>query len=81
MTKQNAICWSCGARWTDGQLSIQCVECDGGAMDRHCLICDGRCDARWQRAVSDSNDSRIGHWAGRCNLPPPEQQEMLRKRQ
>ncbi|MHB8732981.1 MAG: hypothetical protein ACYDAB_14475 [bacterium] len=42
-------------------------------MDRPCCACGGRCGARWQRAVHDSWDYKVGHWAGRCALPDEQQ--------
>jgi hypothetical protein len=69
----NARCYSCGADWSAGQFSADCPECGGGAMTRSCIYCGGGCGAVMERAVSDSNDSGLGHWAGRCLLPqkPP----------
>jgi hypothetical protein len=37
-------------------------------MELACPRCSGRCGATWQRAVVDSNDSKIAHWTGRCEL-------------
>ena len=64
-----AHCYSCGADWSAGKYAQTCAECDGGAMQRPCYICGGRCGMLNLRAVSDSNDSGIGHWAGACKLP------------
>jgi len=63
-----AECLTCGADWTAGRFTGNCAECGGGALERDCMYCGGRCGARLERAVSDSNDSGIGHWLGRCKL-------------
>jgi hypothetical protein len=73
-----AHCFTCNAEWTAGRYSEACEECGGGAMTRPCTICGGRCGVVMRRAVSDSNDSGLGHWAGRCNLPPDEQRALLK---
>ena len=75
-----AACLTCGAAWSEGRFSEACRECGGGAMDRACPICGGRCGARFLRAVSDSNDSAISHWAGRCKLPEAEQRALMEAR-
>ena len=71
-----ARCTSCGADWTEGHWTAGCEECGGGALDRPCLLCGGRCGNTWRRAVLDSNDSRCGHWAGACGLPEEEQERL-----
>jgi hypothetical protein len=67
-----AICSLCGADWRKGEFTGDCRECDGGAMDRPCLACNGQCGARSLRSVHDSQDAGIGEWAVKCNLWPPE---------
>lgn len=47
-------------------------------MERPCYFCGGRCGAVMFRAVSDSNDSGLGHWAGRCALPEDEQRRLMK---
>lgn len=71
-------CLTCGAIWSQGDFSSDCPECGGGALDAPCLICGGRCGAHWQRAVSDSKDTHLAHFFGRCRLPESEQQEILK---
>ena len=66
-----ALCNTCGAQWSAGAYSPHCDECGGSAMERPCLYCGGKCGAVMLRAVSDSNDSGLAHWAGRCHLPAP----------
>jgi O-acetyl-ADP-ribose deacetylase (regulator of RNase III) len=61
-------CYTCGANWSDGNYRTDCQECDGGALQRPCLICGGDCGRLWQRAISDSHDAGLGHWAGSCGL-------------
>ena len=73
----SAACRTCGAVWSEGRFTDGCAECGGGAMERPCLVCGGRCGAQMFRAVSDSNDSGLGHWAGACRLPPDEQRRAL----
>jgi hypothetical protein len=46
-------------------------------MERPCLVCGGRCGARWQRALFDSQDENLAHWYGRCALPEEEQRALL----
>jgi hypothetical protein len=72
-----AACFTCGADWSSGTFTQACDECGGGAMTRPCAVCGGRCGASMIRAVSDSNDSGLAHWAGRCNLPEAEQRALL----
>ncbi len=67
-TNAPAICSLCGADWRAGHFSNSCVECDGGAMDRPCLACNGACGARSLRSVHDSQDDRIGIWAVKCQF-------------
>lgn len=74
-----ASCVSCGANWSEGKFSPGCPECGGGALDAPCLICGGRCGSRWQRAVQDSNDSRLAHFHGQCGLPQAEQRAILQR--
>jgi hypothetical protein len=66
------VCRLCGSDWERGEFSASCDLCGGGAMDRPCVMCGGRCDSRWTRAVLDSQDSGIAHWHGSCALPPAE---------
>jgi hypothetical protein len=66
-------CGTCGAAWSAGQFAAGCPECGGGALDMPCPACGGRCGSRWQRAVADSHEYKLGHWAGRCALPDEEQ--------
>jgi len=73
-----AACRSCGSDWSAGDFNEACAECAGGALDRPCPVCGGRCGARWERALFDSNDSGQGHWFGRCNLPRSEQEARRR---
>jgi O-acetyl-ADP-ribose deacetylase (regulator of RNase III) len=61
-------CYSCGADWSAGEFGTDCRECDGGALQRPCPICGGECGRLWQRAISDSHDAALGHWAGSCAL-------------
>jgi len=77
MSVQNYICTSCGANWTEDEYSDDCVECGGGAMERGCILCGGRCGSKFKRAVIDSMDAGEAHWIGDCNLPPAEQQKCM----
>lgn len=65
-------CRTCNADWSAGRWSPTCKECGGGALDHACVMCGGRCGARWERAVMDSNDRRRAHWIGGCGLPREE---------
>jgi hypothetical protein len=71
-----AICVTCGASWSEGIFSKNCEECGGGAMERPCMICGGRCGLMMVRAVHDSNDYRLSHWAGACRLTKEEQRRI-----
>ena len=64
-----ARCATCYVDWSSGRFTEDCEECGGGAMERPCAYCGGRCGMVMERAVADSNDSGIGHWMGRCRLP------------
>lgn len=64
------FCHNCGANWSQGQYSPGCPQCGGGALERACLVCKGRCGRRWQRAVLDSWDFGTAHWGGQCALAP-----------
>ena len=46
-------------------------------MERLCFFCGGRCGAKSLRAVSDSNESGLAHWAGACKLPKEEQRALI----
>jgi hypothetical protein len=66
----SAICSLCGVDWAGGAFSPGCGECDGGAMERPCLVCAGRCGVMARRAVHDSQDQQMGVWLMRCALGP-----------
>ena len=66
-------CSSSGANWAENEYSNDCMEFGGGAMERSCIICDGRCGSVYKRAVIDSRDTKDGHWIGVCNLSAAEQ--------
>jgi hypothetical protein len=68
-----SICTNCGANWSAGQSKPECPQCGGFAMELPCPMCGGKCGAIYQRAVHDSQDSNLAHWAGRCLLPPDQQ--------
>ena len=69
-------CYSCGADWSQGHFSDDCEECGGGGLERLCLLCGGQCGSYWKRAILDSHDFEVAHWAGRCDLPEEEQKAM-----
>lgn len=73
-------CHSCGAIWSDGEYKEDCQECGGGSLEILCLICGGRCGSMWNRSILDSHDSGIGHWHGRCSLPPEDQAVIFAER-
>lgn len=73
----DATCAACGADWASGAHTPDCRCCGGGALERACPSCEGRCDARWRRAVVDSNDARLAHWVGGCALPAEERHARL----
>lgn len=61
-------CTTCGADWSAGAHSTDCVECGGGALTTPCPYCDGYCGATWRRAVLDSQDAGEAHWLGQCDV-------------
>ena len=65
-------CSSCSADWSANSFSEECAECGGGAMERNCFVCNGRCNSVYKRAVLDSWDTGEAHWVGCCKLPPEE---------
>jgi hypothetical protein len=73
-------CTSCGADWSEGDFSPKCAQCGGGALDVLCLVCGGKCGARWQRAIIDSQDEDLANWFGTCALPKQEQRDLLSRR-
>ena len=73
--QETASCRTCGAKWSQGAFSPKCRECGGGALDAACLICGGKCGARWQRAVMDSNETGLAHFYGQCLLREKERPE------
>ena len=52
------FCTSCGAGWSAGAYSDGCDECGGGAMERDCFVCGGKCGSKFVRAPLDSQDSQ-----------------------
>lgn len=79
MSDQNFKCGHCHANWSKGEFSANCKQCGGGAMERPCLVCGGRCGAIFKRAAIDSNDYKEAHWIGGCQLPADEQQRCLQE--
>ena len=71
------ICISCGADWSQGEFSADCPQCGGGALERACPVCGGRCGRMWMRAVLDSQESNMAHWIGSCGLPAEEQRALF----
>ena len=63
-----AQCLDCGADWSEGAWSPDCLQCGGGSMTILCPICQGKCGQFWQRAVMDSRDFHEAHWVGRCGF-------------
>jgi len=71
------LCNSCGVNWSDGEFKPDCPECGGGALERSCLLCDGKCGSIWKRALLDSWDFKEAHWVGGCILPKEEQHKII----
>jgi hypothetical protein len=61
------------------EWGADCLECDGGALDHDCFICQGRCGARWQRSIDDSWFYGLACLSGNCNLPDEEQKILLKR--
>ncbi len=68
------ICKDCGANWSQGEFSKECIQCGGGALQRNCILCNGKCKSTYSRAVIDSWDTGEAHWVGNCRLPADEKQ-------
>src|SRR5581483_7936544 len=64
--KNDVFCRNCGANWSQGQWSLECPQCGGGALEMACPICDGTCGQRLVRAIVDSQDYNRAHWIGGC---------------
>jgi hypothetical protein len=79
MIEEDYQCSSCGANWTKDEYTHDCMECGGGALERSCIICGGRCGSIYKRAVIDSWDTKEAHWIGGCNLPAGEQLKHMKK--
>ena len=79
MAEQDYKCSSCCANWTKNEYSDDCPECGGGAMERSCFLCGGRCGSVYKRAVHDSWDAKEAHWIGGCKLSPAEQNKYMKE--
>jgi hypothetical protein len=64
--KDDFYCRNCGANWSQGQFSVDCQQCGGEALEVPCLMCDGTCGRRFDRAIVDSQDYNKAHWVGHC---------------
>ena len=73
-----ASCTNCGANWSEGHFTEECLQCGGGAMERPCGVCKGRCGQSWKRAVIDSQDENEAHWVGACGLSREEQMALMK---
>lgn len=62
------FCTTCNSDWSAGSFDPACPECGGGAMQHDCLVCGGKCGAKWTRTVQDSHDQKLAHWFGKCLL-------------
>jgi hypothetical protein len=74
------FCNNCESNWTAGEFDPGCAACGGGALERGCVICNGKCGQNWKKAIQDSNDSGEAHWVGKCDLPVEEQMQHIRRR-
>ena len=63
-------CYRCQSNWSVGEYKADCDECDGAALEKPCMVCEGECDATWTRAIDDSHEYGRGCWvqAGPCGL-------------
>ena len=68
MLKKPYLCTQCHANWSSGQFTSKCSQCGGGALQRKCVLCNGRCGNVYHRATIDSWDSNEAHWVGNCGL-------------
>ena len=72
-------CLTCGRDWEIGNFSKDCEECGGGALERSCPMCLGKCNAVWKKMLIDTHDESLAQWAGSCTLPPEELKEIQRQ--
>ncbi len=76
---ERIACTTCGSNWCAGEYQVSCNECGGGALERPCIVCGGKCGAVLTRMVMDSQDAGEAHWIGSCKLPKAEQMLLLQK--
>ncbi|KAL4218447.1 hypothetical protein ACF0H5_023182 [Mactra antiquata] len=79
--KKLSTCHLCKQCWYDNSYSKHCPECDGFALQRPCVICDGRCEQIWQRNINKTHSFHKAHWEGRCDLPLDIQQVLMQQSQ
>lgn len=72
MSSEEYICYLCDSNWSKGEFTEHCDLCGGGALEKPCPVCEGKCGAKWKRMVLDSLDSGESHWIMNCGLPPEE---------
>jgi hypothetical protein len=72
------LCSDCGANWSLGEFSRECIQCGGGALQRNCKLCNGKCKSNYNRAVIDSWDTGEAHWIGSCQLSADEKQKYMK---
>ena len=77
MPEQTYSCVNCSANWSAGEYTGDCTLCGGGAIERDCVLCAGRCGSVYKRAVIDSWDSGEAHWIGSCLLPVDEKRKCM----
>ncbi|XP_074656797.1 uncharacterized protein LOC141910007 [Tubulanus polymorphus] len=70
-------CSSCHACWLYQQITADCRECGGFAIQRPCPVCDGRCMQTWTRDPKMTHSFQKAHWNGKCALPHEQQMALL----
>lgn len=69
---QLVSCFTCGVSWADQQVSLDCSECGGYALERPCPLCDGKCGSQpWRRDFTMSHACSKARWEGQCSLEVP----------
>uniref|UniRef100_A0A1B6FP82 Protein pinocchio n=1 Tax=Cuerna arida TaxID=1464854 RepID=A0A1B6FP82_9HEMI len=68
LREQIYSCFTCGVRWLEDQVCLDCKECGGYSLERPCLRCDGNCDALWKRDLTMSHACGKARWNGQCQL-------------
>ena len=59
-------CFTCGVRWHEDHVTLDCPECGGYSMSRPCPHCDGKCGSQWKRDIRATHENHAAVWTGVC---------------